>query len=461
MCGITGYLGYKQAAPILLEGLKKLEYRGYDSAGIATLENHQINIKKGVGAISKIDAKLQFSKLHGTIGIGHTRWATHGKVNQINAHPHLTQSKNLIIVHNGIIENFEELKNKLNSVNLISDTDSEIALYYFENKLNKGLTIKEAIKEFLKEVKGTLAILFLNTQTNEIYAIKRDSPLALGIGTNEIFLGSDIYAFSKFTHKAIFFEDNEFAIISNKGFRFYNQNGLEIIKKITKFNWVKEEKKNKNFEHYMLKEIYEEPKCIERLSISLNSDQKNKIQNLKNLILNSKKILFVAAGTSYHASLYATYLLTRLGFDARAIIASEFSNIGLVDKETLIIAVSQSGETMDVLDAIKPVKNSCYSLVSIVNVPHSSIERLCFLNINILAGQEIAVASTKTYSNELYLFLKLSQELGMKINLEKIFDNVKELIENNSSQIKKLAQLLKNKKDIYIIGKFHISMQKA
>ena len=453
LCGIIGYIGKKEAAPILVKGLKRLEYRGYDSAGIAVLHNNKIDLKKGAGDIDFLSKKLDFLNMQGYCGIGHTRWATHGEVNDKNAHPFLSKSKKFALVHNGIIENSEELKKSLDDSNYVSDTDSEVVLHIFENKLKNGLSIKKAFVELFRELHGTFAILILNAESGEIYALKRDSPLSLGIGKNEYFIGSDIFAFSEYTNKAIFFDDDEFAIINQNKFSFYDKNGFEINKKATEFEWVSEEKINRNFEHYMLKEIYDSPNQSKKLLVSLDSEQKEKFEKLVKLVLKADKIVFVAAGSSYHASLYGSCLLNKMGFDTRAVIASEFKNYAHINKNSLIFAVSQSGETMDVIEAIKPLKNSCLSLVSLVNVPYSSIQRNCLMNFNMLAGQEICVASTKTYINEILFFLRLAKKFNPEISLENISNEIKKVITENLTEIKKLSETLKNKEHIYIIGK--------
>jgi len=454
MCGIVGYVGHKQAGEIILDGLKRLEYRGYDSAGIATLddESGRFQIKKDAGKIDEIDSKLDLSAMKGNRGLGHTRWATHGSVTKENAHPHHCCSERVSIVHNGIIENYKQLKQQLQQHDFTSETDSELIAHYFGDKLEAGASPKEIMLDFIEQAEGTFAILVLDNETGKIYALKRDSPLALGVGEEEIFIASDIYAFSPHTSQAIFFEDDEYAIIDRHNFQFY-KGEKKIDKELQQFEWGDEEESKAQYQHWMLKEIHEQPEALAKLKSSLNSSQENKLEQLARMINNHGKIIFVAAGTSYHASLLGVYLLQRAGVEAQALIASEFKNYERVDEDTLVIAVSQSGETMDTIESIKFSKKKGGTIASIVNVPHSSIERESKLSLQILAGQEKCVAATKTFTNQVFLLLNLAEKFNANVEFNQLINGLKTIINRNEEKIKQLAKELKDCDDIYLIGR--------
>ena len=444
MCGIIGIVSKKDfISKFLLERLKRLEYRGYDSYGFYDSND----LKKYVGEI------IVAGENKSRIGIAHTRWATHGGVTEINAHPHLSCDKDIIVVHNGIIENYEQIKKELigKGHKFISETDSEIIAHYFEEKL-KNKSMKESCIDFIKEAEGTFAILVMIKGKEEVYALKRDSPLVLGLCKDMNMLASDIYAFSDLTNKAVFFDNDEFAIIKEDGYKFFSKDGKTIEKPIKKFVWEQEESKKQEYKHYMLKEICEEADVVERMFFSLDNEQKTEFNKLINLIKESKKIVFASCGTSYHASLLGAYYLHSAGVEAQTLIASEFKHFANVDSNTLVIAISQSGETMDVIDALKYAKENKARIVSIVNVPFSTIQRMSELSLNILAGQEVCVASTKAFVNQATLLLKIAQEFGFKVNLTNLTDKIKDLFKNKE-EIKEIAEEIASSKDLYIIGR--------
>jgi glucosamine--fructose-6-phosphate aminotransferase (isomerizing) len=445
MCGIIGIISEKDfELKTAFNKLKKLEYRGYDSFGYYDKE---LLIKK-TGHI-----KIPNKNKKTTIAILHTRWSTHGGVTDYNAHPHQSCDKNITIVHNGIIENYEEIKDELikKGHKFTSETDSEVVAHYFEEKL-KNNSMKQICVDFIKEVKGTFAILIIKNDEDKIYALKRDSPLVLGICKDKNIIASDIYAFSDLTNKAIFFENNEFAVIEKNNYDFYNKKGKNISKKIQKFKWEQEESLKKKYKHYMIKEIMEEPKVVKRLLLSLKTDQKENFKKFIKLIKKSKKIFFIAAGTSYHASLLGVYYLHKCGIEAQTLIASEFKHFASIDENTLVIPITQSGETMDVIDGLKYAKNKGAKIISIVNVPYSSIQRMSEVSINILAGQEICVASTKSFVNQVTLLLKIAKEFGFKINLDTLPKRIETMLKKRN-KIKKIAKEIYKKKDIYVLGR--------
>ncbi|MFA6889100.1 MAG: glutamine--fructose-6-phosphate transaminase (isomerizing) [Candidatus Woesearchaeota archaeon] len=454
MCGIIGIIQKNKFSvkKRLLKSLKRLEYRGYDSVGFATKEGI---IKKQIGSISNFidQCNVDFET---TVSIAHTRWATHGGVTQLNAHPHINTDATIFVVHNGIIENYQEIKAQLQKKGMVflSQTDTEIIPHYFEDKIKSGKTIPQAIVQFMNEVHGTYSVVLFEKGKDVLYALKKDSPLAIGILKEGFMLGSDIYAFSDETNKAIFFEDNEYAILTPEEYQFYNKKGDKISKNVQQFEWESIDETTMKFEHYMIKEIKEQPAVARRLLTSFETIQKEKLQKFVELIKKYKKIIFVASGTSYHAALVGCILLTKLGYNARANIASEIETFVHFDSDSLVIAISQSGETMDVIMPLKKAKVDGAKIVSIVNVPYSTIQRLSDLYLEVLAGQEVCVASTKAYTNQVITLLTIAYQLGYNsTELNKIPERIEQTIDHNEEQIKKIAKLVQNKKDIFVLGR--------
>ena len=472
MCGIIGIIGKdKFLVRELLNRLKRLEYRGYDSAGFAMLDG---TCKKAVGYVDNLIKTIDNEQHKPALGwlcsrphvclqtsnqqpqtslaIAHTRWATHGGVLEKNAHPHFDSEQKIFVIHNGIIDNYAEIKNNLISkgYTFYSDTDTEVIPNYFCEKL-KTKNIEQAMVDFMKDIKGTFAILLFRKGEERIFALKRDSPLALGICKDKLIVASDIYAFGDLTDKTVFFEDNEFAVIDKNSYIFYDKNGKKIKKSAVRISQARKEETKESYQHFMLKEIKEQPETSLRLVNSLMTTQKNKITEVCRLIKSKKRVVFLSCGTSYHASLVGVSLLTKLGIEAHAVIASEFENFLLVDKDTLVISISQSGETMDVISVLKKVKDAIK--VAIVNVPYSTIQRLSNLSLDILAGQEICVASTKAFTNQLIILYAIAKKLGYNINLGAIPKRIKETIDANESKIKELADKLYKEKNIFVLGK--------
>ncbi len=450
MCGIVGIVSGKGTpAREAVATLKRLEYRGYDSFGYAT---NRGSVEKFVGEIGE-------NKINGAEAnniILHTRWATHGGVTEENAHPHADCNDEIFIVHNGIIDNYLELKGSLagRGHTFRSQTDSEIISHFFEEEL-KSTDMKAAVEKFFRLVKGEFAVLLTRKGDDNLYAFKRGSPLVLGIGENENILASDIYAFADKTNKAVFFNEDEFAIVSDSSHKFYRytDGGMtEQEKAVDVVDWRSGEEDKSSYEHYMIKEIMEEPSAARRLITSLKTEQKEKLQELKKMIESSKRVVFVASGTSYHATLLGVYFLNRAGIETHTIIASEFRNFTLLDDNTLVIAVSQSGETMDVIKALRGIKASGVKIASVVNVPYSTVQRMSNLSINILAGQEICVAATKTFVNQLITLLFIAAAFGYKEDIEKIPPLLDGLLKEKH-RIESIAKSIKDRKDIYVLGR--------
>ncbi|MBT4824914.1 glutamine--fructose-6-phosphate transaminase (isomerizing) [Candidatus Woesearchaeota archaeon] len=453
MCGIIGIVSKDgfSVKNTLLKSLKRLEYRGYDSSGYVTGDGE---LSKRTGEIDPLIASINESTTT-KVAISHSRWATHGGVTKTNAHPHFNTDKTIFAVHNGILENFQELKTTLTKkgYKFISETDTEVIPHYFDDQLKQGNDMHQAIKNFMSDVRGTFAILLIKKDDNQIYAIKRDSPLVLGLAENKFILASDIYAFSDETNKAIFFEDNEYALISEDKYEFFNVNGKPITKKIMEFEWTREDETMEHYPHYMIKEIKEQPSSSLRLINSFETIQNNKLNKLADLMKNTKRIVFLACGTSYHASLIGSILLSDLGIYTRSIIASEADSFVKYDEKTLCIAISQSGETMDVVSQLKKAKKAGAKIASLVNVPFSTIQRLSDVSIEILAGQEVCVAATKTFTNQVIVMLELAKRLGYKIDLKQIPKKIQQTIAINEDKVKEMSIKLSKKRDIFVLGK--------
>ena len=447
MCGIVGIASRDEFdISEIVQSLKRLEYRGYDSWGVATNDGF---MEKNIGEIPKNAAIERKAKA----AIAHTRWATHGGVTQANAHPHKDCSGDIEIVHNGIIENYLKLKAALVEKGHIfkSETDTETIVHFVEEDVKRGRSMEESLQRFIGEAEGTFAILAVRKGDDRIYAAKRDSPLVIGILDDGIMVASDIYAFSNRTNKALWVDNDEYAIVGSEGFEIYDSSGSLLNKEVKEFEW-REELQDHSYEHFMIKEIHEIPAVAERLLLSLRQEQSAELRALAEAVKSSRKVVFVSAGTSYHASLLGAYFLNKAGIDTRTIIASEFKDYIFVDNKTLIIAISQSGETMDVIEALKVAKKRGASIASIVNLPYSAVQRMSKLSVQILAGQEICVAATKTFVNQVLVLLALAAELGWKVDYDKIPGELRAVFEFEDA-IKKMAGSLKNKKDIYIIGR--------
>jgi glucosamine--fructose-6-phosphate aminotransferase (isomerizing) len=444
MCGIVGIASRRDfTTSLLLERLKRLEYRGYDSFGYYDGRE----LRKYVGSIVVAGRGLT------RLGLSHTRWATHGGVTEANAHPHASCDGSVVIVHNGIIENFEEIKKALvrKGHRFTSETDSEVIAHYFEEGL-KTKPVKPLIVDFMKTFTGTFAVLVMIKGSNEIYAIKRDSPLVLGVAKDMNIVASDIYAFSDLTAQAAFFENDEFAVIRDDGYQFFDRRGRAIDKPLRRFVWQRESSSKKVFKHHMMKEILEEPEAVDRLLFSLANDQKPAFDELVRLVRRSKKIIFASCGTSYHASLLGAYFLHRVGVENQTLIASEFRHFANVDRDTLIVAISQSGETMDVIDSLNYARECGGRVASLVNVPYSTIQRMSDLSLNLLAGQEVCVASTKAFVSQSAFMLRLAQEFGFRVNLTNLADRIRGILRKREG-IRAIAESFASARDLYVIGR--------
>ncbi len=448
MCGIIGYIGNKNVDSVLLVGLEKLEYRGYDSVGIALLSNNKIFVKKQKGRIWELARSLDGTPLKAKVGIGHTRWATHGKPNDINAHPHLDCKKNFAVVHNGVIENFERIKKELikKGHKFISETDTEVIPHLLEE--NYDGNILKTILRTVKKLRGSLAIAIISTfEPDKIIGVRKGSPLIVGLGEGENILASDIPAILSHTRKVITLDEEEIVIMEKDGVRIYSFSGKEKKKRIKYIEWEEDMIEKGGYAHFMLKEIHEQPKVIEENFKRVIKNGEIEIQGNEFLKFfeNKKHIIFQAAGTSYHATLYAKYIFEKyLKIFTESELSSEFRyREPLFLKNSLMIGVSQSGETADTLEGIKLAKSKKIPIISFVNVKGSTIDRESNYTIYINAGPEIGVASTKAYIAELFYLLLVCLLVSYKRGMIK-----KKMVKDILKEIEKLPDKIR-----YILGK--------
>lgn len=398
MCGIVGYTGRRQAAPLILDGLKKLEYRGYDSFGIATLQN-PIEIEKHKGRISEHAVGI---RLNGTTGIGHTRWATHGVPNDVNAHPHTDCTNRIALVHNGIIENYSELKKELVARGHVfrSDTDTEVIVHLIEEHYAKSPDLLAAVSNTLPSLKGSYALLIIASGTDCLIAARNGSPLVLGIGDREYFAASDITPILEYTERVVFLEDGDIARMTSNGLEIFSHDTL-VNRKVELIDWSPEEAKKGGFPHYMLKEIYEQPLAFFN---TLRAVDRN---NLPKFVCKSQSVSIVACGSSYNAGLIFKYLIEESGnIPARVDFASEFRYFP-PPVEGLVIGISQSGETADTLTALKQARAHNCRTLAITNVLGSTASRAADATLFMRAGPEISVAATKSFVAQLAVLMQI------------------------------------------------------
>ena len=437
MCGIVGYLGKKKAVPILIDNLKRLEYRGYDSAGVAIVRDSSLVVEKSVGKLSKLEMIVIPKDYRATIGIGHTRWATHGKPSDVNAHPHTDCKGEIALVHNGIIENYLELKEELikRGHKFLSETDTEVIVHLVEEYYEGDLL--EAVRSAIKRLEGSYAIAVISSREPErIVVARKDSPLILGIGDGEYFVASDIPAVLNYTRNIWILENGELGEITPAGCKVYDLEGKEKRKDTMVVSWDISMAEKGGYPHFMIKEIHEQPNALrETFRGRVGSDGLVKL-DFKNVTMDElkslKKIYFVACGTAYHAGLVGKYLIERfVRIPVEADIASEFRyRDPIFEKDSLMIVISQSGETADTLAALRMAKENGVKVVAICNVVGSSIARESDDVLYTYAGPEIAVASTKAYTSQLmviYLLMLLLAQIKGTLSVEKIKEFVEDL----------------------------------
>ncbi len=475
MCGIVAYIGPREAYPIILKGLKRLEYRGYDSAGIALL-NSGVKVHKKKGKVADLEETLQGKDLHAHIGIGHTRWATHGEPNDRNAHPHLSASGNLAMIHNGIIENYAQLKKELinKGYKFKSDTDTEVLLNFIEDiKTNNDCLLEEAVRIALKRVVGAYVIVLIDKASPDtLIAARKGSPLVIGIGKNEHFLASDASPIIEYTKEVVYVNDYEIAIIKPDELILKNLGNERQTPYITKLDMELAAIEKGGYDHFMLKEIFEQPQTIYdclrgRLDVEAGTITMSGIQKYAEQIMNANRIVMVACGTSWHAGLVAEYIFEELcRINVEVEYASEFRYRNpVINKGDVIIAISQSGETADTLVAIENAKSKGAIILGVVNVVGSSIARISDAGAYTHAGPEIGVASTKAFTAQLAVLTMIALKIGhtkgtlshdrymhLLQEVHDIPDKVAEVLQSHE-KIKILAEKYKDAKDALYLGR--------
>ena len=480
MCGIVGYVGEKDATDILISGLKRLEYRGYDSSGVAVYDGRNINVVKTKGRLLALEGRLKDNPLSGRLGIGHTRWATHGKPSDINAHPHLNKDGSLAVVHNGIIENYVELKNWLTGrgYKFVSDTDTEVIChlldYFYEGD------VLEAVLKLVSKIKGSYALGVLSkNDPDKIIAVRKDSPLIVGLGKGENLIASDIPAILPYTRDVVIMDDGDIAVLTKDNVTFYDYLGREEEKPVTHIDWDIAAAEKGGYRHFMLKEINEQPRAIRetlRGKMTEGGFNLDGIDLPEEYVKGLSKIQIVACGTAYHAGLVAREFFERyIRIPTTADIASEFRyRDPLVDENVLTIVISQSGETADTIAAIKEAKKRGSKIFAITNVMSSTVARESDYVLYTLAGPEIAVASTKAYITQLAALYMLGSYIGLKrgsvdtqfarklqSELNAIPDKVQEILDEQQD-IQRIADEHYNSRDVFFLGRgldYAVSME--
>ena len=424
MCGIVGYVGTEQAAPILLDGLSKLEYRGYDSAGVCVFDNGVLKVAKAKGRLSALEALTDHGKaLHGVVGIGHTRWATHGAPSDENSHPHMADSEKIAVVHNGIIENYLELKDYLQSKGkkFHSETDTEVVANLIELYYDQGMDFLPAVREAVSRIEGSYALgVLCRDYPDTIIGVKKDSPLIFGYGEGCNYIASDVPAILKYTREVVYLNDGDFLVMNRYGVRFYDLHGERIEKPTEHITWELSAAEKGGYEHFMLKEIFEQPKAVRDTLHPRLKDGKVMLDEIHlpvRYLANLKRIYIVACGSAYYVGVHGKYIIENLcQIPVEPVLASEFRYADpVLDDTTLVVIISQSGETADTLAALREAKRRGARTFAIVNVVGSSIAKTADDVLYTWAGPEIAVATTKAFSTQLsvmyLLALFIAQEL--------------------------------------------------
>ena len=472
MCGIVGYIGKQNAVDVLIDGLRKLEYRGYDSSGIAIVENDTLNVQKAEGKLVNLQEKIKDDNLHSNIGIGHTRWATHGRPSDYNAHPHTSQNGRFAVVHNGIVENYLTLKETyLAGEHFTSETDTEVVAHLLEKFYNGSF--EETVIKVLDVLEGAYALVMVCAdEPDKIIACRKDSPMVLGVGEGESFIASDVPALLSYTRNCMYIEKGELCVLTRDGITIKNHN-LEVIEKeIHAIEWDAEAAEKEGFEHFMLKEIFEQPAVFKKTiagRIQGGNVHFDEFELTAEQVQKWKKIYIVACGTAYHAGLVGKQIIEKLArIPVEVEIASEFRyRDPMLDEDTLVIVISQSGETADTVAALREAKKHGCKVMAITNVVGSAIARESDYVIYIWAGPEISVASTKAYTTmliaEYLLGVYLAQQKGMPNAEERaaILEGLQSLPEVTErvltddylAQIQKAAEGFKDANDIFFIGR--------
>jgi glucosamine--fructose-6-phosphate aminotransferase (isomerizing) len=459
MCGIIGYCGQKPAVPIVIEALKCLEYRGYDSAGIASLYDGKLLIRKDAGKVDEVIRKHNLASLPGIVAIGHTRWATHGAVTQFNAHPHSDCGGRVAVVHNGIIENNQQLRQELAKIGhkFTSETDTEVIPHLLEDELKNGCSLEQAVLNTAPKLEGSYAFLVISLDDpGKIIGTRKNIPLIVGIDAPDYYVSSDALAFSQYTNQVMSLEDNEVVMLTQEGIEFFDAQGNKLVKQARKLNHSWAESHKGGYQYFMLKEIMEQAQVLSQIG---HQDEK-RFNNIALDILRARQVIITACGTSRHAALVGRYLFSKVGKKfCDVVMASEFGYFAdSVDKNTIVIAVSQSGETADVVEGVKAATDAGAQVISIVNRPNSILADLSHQVIYLNCGSEIAVAATKSFLSQLAIFYLLSFSMVNSFDeaaakLTDLSSEITRVLDWNKSELIKLSQKLKDKNDFYYIAR--------
>ncbi|MEX1053709.1 MAG: glutamine--fructose-6-phosphate transaminase (isomerizing), partial [Nitrosopumilaceae archaeon] len=453
MCSIIGYLGENSAAPVIVEGLKRMEYRGYDSVGVATFSGNQILVRKGVGKVAEVNNTVKLDALSGTVGIGHTRWATHGGVTEANAHPHPSSSGEVAIVHNGIIENYLELKKELQQKGYTfkSETDSEIIANLLQYNFDQTKDIKKSMMQTVSKLRGNYAFVAV-FENGILTAARFHEPLIIGVGKDGYFISSDVLGFVEHTDEVIYPDNREFVIINSEGIQMFNYEGNPVQHQITKVSKELADAYKGDYAHFTLKEISEQPLTI----LKAGDSTKRELDLVTEFVRHAKNLYITGSGTSYNAALVAKHLFSKYAkIKIEPLISSEvqFSS-NLFDHQSILIAVSQSGESADVLEAVNIAKKEGAKIISIVNITTSSLVHASSISIGLNCGPEIGVAATKSFTSQLAILYKITERLGgfSVLDLDIVSKHITTILSDHS-KIQNVAKKLKDVSDIYVLGR--------
>ena len=456
MCGITGYIGEKDAAPVLLQALKRMEYRGYDSAGISTIHKDNVTIKKDIGRIDAINEKIELGKAKGKIGVAHTRWATHGGVTKENAHPHLSCKQKIVVVHNGIIENYRQLFKELSDNHEIkSETDSEVISHLIEEEYNKEKDPLKTLQNVSKKLNGSFALVVIfSDKKDEIYGVRKYAPLIVGIGEQENFISSDIVSFIDYTDNVIFLEDKEIVRVTSNSIEIINFDGDKISRDKTHVAWEAADVSKEEFSHHTIKEIHEQSSTVQN---ALNQDDKE-FEGFVKELTSGKNVFITGSGSSFHIALIFRKMLTKfIDSPVQAFLSSESEEyIESMNDNAILIPISQSGETADLLEVIRNVKDKRVTVLSIYNTVGSSLSRVSDFSLNLNCGPEIGVAATKSFTSQLAIVYKIIFKLGnVKNGNEQIIElsnKIKDIVSKEKT-LQEIIELLNESNDVYFLGR--------
>ncbi len=452
LCGIIGYVGNRKASDTLLSGIKRLEYRGYDSVGMVTTKNNEFFCKKGVGKVNEVDQKVHFLELPGNIGMAHTRWSTHGGVTEANSHPHFDCKNEIAVVHNGIISNYLELKKDLQKNGHVfkSETDTEVFAHLLEENYKGNL--ENAVMAALKQVRGTYAFLVAAKGENKLVCARKESPAVLGVADHGIFIGSDVSSFLDFTNRAVYLDDGEVCVAEKNGYKIMDaKTGAEKIKKEISIDWKPDLIEKSGYDHFMLKEICEQPTTL-KIAKGIYADE---VKELARMINEHDTVYLIATGTSMHAAMTAEYWFSEIAHKrVQAIDSSEFHQKGIINGSTVVVAITQSGETYDTLSAVRFSKERGAKPASIVNVVGSTMTREGGITILQGSGFESAVCATKTFTSQLMILLRLAIEVA------KLKGRDVSMLENEVEKLPAVAkEIIDNKEKIKYIAENHFDVE--